>query len=66
MIDSTRQEALSAARAAVRAYARDPSDGNASNVEAAWTVLRRLDAVSVWRREQRPMQSAERRQPSER
>ena len=66
MIDSTRQEALTAAKAAVRAYARDPSDGNASNVEAAWTVLRRLDAVSVWRRQERPMTKGRQSQTSKR
>lgn len=50
MIDDTRLEALAAAKLAVRAYAKDPTAGNASRVETAWQLLRRLDAVAVWRR----------------
>lgn len=51
MPSQSRVEALSAAKAAVRAYSRDPSGSNAASVEQAWKALRTLDAVSAWRRE---------------
>ena len=63
MIETTRLEALTAARAAVRAYARNPSDRNAAKVEAAWTLVRRLDAVAVWRQ---PLGAAVARRPRDR
>lgn len=49
MINQSRVEALAEAKAAIRAYSRDPSDSNASKVEAAWQAVRTLDAVSAWR-----------------
>lgn len=51
MPSQSRVEAMSAAKAAVRAYSRDPSGSNAASVEQAWKALRTLDAVSAWRRE---------------
>ena len=51
MPSQSRVEALSAAKAAVRAYSRDPTGSNAASVEQAWKALRPLDAVSAWRRE---------------
>jgi hypothetical protein len=39
-----REEAWNAAKLAVRAYARNPSDTNANNVKAAWHKVRDLDA----------------------
>lgn len=42
-----RQEAWAAAKLAVRAYARNPSDVNANNVKAAWHKVRDLNASST-------------------
>jgi hypothetical protein len=42
-------EAYSAAKAAVRAYSKDPTVNNAAKVEVAWALVRKLNAVSVWR-----------------
>ncbi|NNG04693.1 MAG: hypothetical protein HKM95_11405 [Inquilinus sp.] len=53
MISGQRTEALAAAKAATRAYARDPSDDNAAKVEAAWQTVRRLTTVTVQRRTRR-------------
>ncbi len=50
MLQENRTEALAAAKAATRAYARDPSDANAARVEAAWQAVRRLETVTVRRR----------------
>jgi hypothetical protein len=44
------REAMAAAKLAVRAYARDPSSGNAAEVEVAWQRVRRLQRVAEWRR----------------
>ena len=49
MLNQTRVEALAAAKVAIRAYSRDPSDRNAARVEAAWQTIRTLDAVTAWR-----------------
>jgi len=35
------------AKAAVRAYARDPSNSKAEEVRAAWSAIRRLDALAA-------------------
>ena len=51
-----RREALAAARVAVQAYARDPSDANAYEVELAWRRVSRIDSVARWRR--RPPRAA--------
>jgi len=54
MITANRTEAITAAKAATRAYARNPTDANAAKVEAAWGAVRRLESVSVarlWRQE---------------
>ena len=50
MLQVNRSEVLAAAKAATRAYARDPSDANAAKVEAAWQTVRRLETVTVRRR----------------
>ena len=47
-----RQEALSAAKSAVRSYSRDPSDGNATKVQEAWQRVRRLASDAVEQRMQ--------------
>ena len=47
--DPQRKRAWKQARAAVRAYSRDPSEINAATVEVAWREIRRMDGVSFWR-----------------
>jgi len=49
MTDLERKQAWKQARAAVRAYSRDPSDSNAAHVEVAWREIRRMDGVSFRR-----------------
>ena len=49
MTDPERKQAWKQARAAVRAYSRDPSDSNAAHVEVAWREIRRMDGVTFWR-----------------
>ena len=49
MNDPERKQAWRQARAAVRAYSRDPSDSNAAHVEVAWREVRKMDGVSLWR-----------------
>ena len=44
-----RKQAWKQAKAAVRAYSRDPSENNAMTVENAWRKIRRMDSVSFWR-----------------
>ncbi|MEM7226322.1 MAG: hypothetical protein AAF495_25325 [Pseudomonadota bacterium] len=50
-IEQERREAWTAARQAVRTYARDPSNSNASQVEEAWRHLResrsKVDVASL-------------------
>jgi hypothetical protein len=41
---------MTAAKLAVRAYARDPSSSNAAEVELAWQRVRRLESVADRRR----------------
>ncbi len=53
MDNRARIEALTAAKVAVRAYAKDPTAGNAADVEAAWRAIRKIDALSSWRRMER-------------
>ena len=45
--DKERQEAWGQAKLAVRAYARRPSDHNATKVNKAWRVVRQLAASST-------------------
>jgi hypothetical protein len=51
---SARREVLNAAKAAVRAYARDPSKANAIEVDVAWRRVRALDGVAAWRKADQP------------
>lgn len=44
-----RRQALEAAKLAVRAYVREPSEENATEVENAWRQVRRLQGVLRWR-----------------
>ena len=45
-----RRQALSAAKLAVRAYARDPSAANARGVQLAWRRVRQIDSMARWQR----------------
>jgi hypothetical protein len=51
-MNAPRREAVNAAKAAVHAYARDPSKANAIAVDVAWRRVRALDSVMPWRNEQ--------------
>jgi hypothetical protein len=48
-MNAPRREAVNAAKAAVHAYARDPSKANAIAVDVAWRRVRALDSVASWR-----------------
>ncbi|MDH3595984.1 MAG: hypothetical protein OEU09_06805 [Rhodospirillales bacterium] len=43
------RELWAAAKLAVRAYARDPSEQNAANVGLAWRRIRQTESLTVWR-----------------
>ncbi len=45
-----RRDLLNAAKAAVRAYARDPSQANAIEVDVAFRRVRALADVTAWRK----------------
>lgn len=47
-------DALEAAKLAVRAYAREPSEANASQVEIALRQVRRLQSINRWRQPDQP------------
>ena len=59
-----RREVLNAAKAAVRAYARDPSKANAIEVDVAWRRVRALDGVEAWRRVTKPSGDPKPRKPA--
>jgi ribosomal protein L32E len=46
---TVRHDAMERAKLAVRAYAREPSEKHAREVEEAWRRIRRFDAVVRWR-----------------
>ncbi len=48
MPQDDRKKAFNAAKSAVNAYAKDPSDGNAARVEAAWGAVKDLQAAPLW------------------
>ncbi len=50
MLNDDLKNVLNDAKSAVRAYARDPSNKNAEQVETAWQTVKRLRAASNWRR----------------
>ena len=58
-----RRDVLNAAKAAVRAYARDPSKANAIEVDVAWRRVRALDGVADWRKP-KPAHSVSFRKPT--
>jgi len=49
MLNEDHKNALSDAKSAVRAYAKNPSDTNAERVETAWQTVKRLKAATMWR-----------------
>jgi hypothetical protein len=59
-----RRDVLNAAKAAVRAYARDPSKANAIEVDVAWRRVRALDGVAAWRKADKPVDAVKPRMPS--
>jgi hypothetical protein len=61
---SARRDVLNAAKAAVRAYARDPSKTNAIEVDVAWRRVRALDNVAAWRKPVKPDKDLEPRKPT--
>jgi hypothetical protein len=61
---SARRDVLNAAKAAVRAYARDPSKANAIEVDVAWRRVRALDGVAAWRRPDQPDREAKAQEPT--
>jgi hypothetical protein len=61
---SARRDVLNAAKAAVRAYARDPSKANAIEVDVAWRRVRALDDVAAWRRPDQPDRKVKPQKPT--
>jgi hypothetical protein len=61
---SARRDVLNAAKAAVRAYARDPSKANAIEVDVAWRRVRALDGVAAWRKADHPAREAKQHKPT--
>jgi hypothetical protein len=60
----TRRDVLNTAKAAVRAYARDPSKANAIEVDVAWRRVRALDGVATWRKADKPFTEMKPRKPT--
>jgi hypothetical protein len=60
---SARRDVLNAAKAAVRAYARDPSKANAIEVDVAWRRVRALDGVAAWRKADPPARELKPQKP---
>jgi hypothetical protein len=61
---SARREVLNAAKAAVRAYARDPSKANAIEVDVAWRRVRAVDGVAAWRKVDKPGREVKPQKPT--
>ena len=49
MLKEDRTKAFKAAKSAVKAYAKDPSDRNAASVRSAWEVVNDHQATLIWR-----------------
>jgi hypothetical protein len=60
---SARRDVLNAAKAAVRAYARDPSKANAIEVDVAWRRVRAVDGVAAWRKADQPAREVKQQKP---
>ncbi len=52
MHQDDRKKMFAAAKLAVRAYAKDPSDNNAAQVQAAWKAVSDMETRSSWRKRQ--------------
>ncbi len=48
MSQNDRKKVFNAAKSAVNAFAKDPSDGNAARIQAAWGAVKDLQAVPIW------------------
>ncbi len=51
MPQDDRKKALNAAKLAVNAYAKDPSDKNAESVQSAWGAVKDMQTASFWQRQ---------------
>lgn len=49
----------SAAKLAVRAYARDPSERNAAEVQQAWQRIRQSESLAIWKGTKPPRMNRE-------
>ena len=48
MPQDDRKKTFNAAKSAVNAYAKDPSDKNAERVQGAWGAVKDRQAVPIW------------------
>jgi hypothetical protein len=48
MPQDDRKKVFNAAKSAVNAYAKDPSDKNAERVQGAWGAVKDLQAAAIW------------------
>ncbi len=51
MPQDDRKKVLNAAKSAVNAYAKDPSDRNAARVEAAWGAVKDMQTAPFWQQQ---------------
>lgn len=51
MTTDDRKDAFVAAKAAVNAYSKDPTDENAARVQSAWMAVKDLQATPIWRQQ---------------
>ncbi len=51
MPQDDRKKAFNAAKSAVNAYAKDPSDRNAARVQAAWGAVKDLQTAPFWQQQ---------------
>jgi hypothetical protein len=59
-----RRDLLNAAKAAVRAYARDPCQANAIEVDVAFRRVRALAGVMAWRKADKRLAAVRPRKPT--
>ncbi len=58
MHQEDRKRMFAAAKLAVRAYAKDPSDNNAAKVNVAWKAVSDLETRSFWKQWQEARHSS--------
>ncbi len=51
MPQDDRKKVFDAAKSAVNAYARDPSDGNAARVQSAWGAVKDMQTAPFWQQQ---------------